>query len=114
MSGPTSKPEGGEVIVTRDLRRSYPMGDTVIHALQGVDLTIRRGEYVAIMGPSGSGKSTLMNIIGCLDQPDGGEYWLAGQLASSLGDAELARLQPGSASCSRLSTCCIARTPCTT
>lgn len=88
-----SGPKGDEVIATRELRRSYPMGDTIIHALQGVDLTIRRGEYVAIMGPSGSGKSTLMNIIGCLDQPDGGEYWLAGQLASRLGDTELARLR---------------------
>ena len=58
--------------------RSFPMGDTVIRALQGVDVTISRGEYVAIMGPSGSGKSTLMNIIGCLDRPDSGEYWLNG------------------------------------
>ena len=58
------------------------MGDTVIRALQGVDVTICRGEYVAIMGPSGSGKSTLMNIIGCLDTPDSGEYWLNGQQVS--------------------------------
>jgi putative ABC transport system ATP-binding protein len=69
------------------------MGDSVIRALSGVDLTIRRGEYVAIMGPSGSGKSTLMNIIGCLDQPDAGEYWLNGTLVSNLGDADLAAVR---------------------
>lgn len=79
-----------EVIVIRGLARSFPMGDTVIHALQGVDLQIRRGEYVSIMGPSGSGKSTLMNILGCLDSPDGGEYWLNGRLVSHLKDGDLA------------------------
>jgi putative ABC transport system ATP-binding protein len=81
------------VIVTRGLERSFTMGDSVIRALSGVDLTIRRGEYVAIMGPSGSGKSTLMNIIGCLDQPDAGEYWLNGTLVSNLGDADLAAVR---------------------
>jgi putative ABC transport system ATP-binding protein len=81
------------VIVTRGLERSFTMGDSVIRALSGVDLTIRRGEYVAIMGPSGSGKSTLMNIIGCLDQPDAGEYWLNGTLVSNLGDAALAAVR---------------------
>ncbi|MEO8445367.1 MAG: ABC transporter ATP-binding protein, partial [Gammaproteobacteria bacterium] len=69
------------------------MGDTVIRALQGVDVTIRRGEYVAIMGPSGSGKSTLMNIIGCLDRPDDGQYWLNGKPVAKLGDAALAVLR---------------------
>ncbi|MCB1598300.1 MAG: ATP-binding cassette domain-containing protein, partial [Gammaproteobacteria bacterium] len=69
------------------------MGDTVIRALRGVDITIRRGEYVAIMGPSGSGKSTLMNIIGCLDRPDSGEYWLNGNLVSNLHDSQLAALR---------------------
>ncbi|MBL8201323.1 MAG: ABC transporter ATP-binding protein [Chromatiales bacterium] len=69
------------------------MGDTVIRALQGVDVTICRGEYVAIMGPSGSGKSTLMNIIGCLDRPDSGEYWLNGTPVAELGDADLAALR---------------------
>ncbi|MCL4791076.1 MAG: ABC transporter ATP-binding protein [Gammaproteobacteria bacterium] len=69
------------------------MGDTVIRALRGVDISIRRGEYVAIMGPSGSGKSTLMNIIGCLDRPDSGEYWLNGNLVSNLPDAKLAALR---------------------
>jgi putative ABC transport system ATP-binding protein len=65
----------------------------VIRALQGVDVTICRGEYVAIMGPSGSGKSTLMNIIGCLDRPDSGEYWLNGTPVAELRDAELAALR---------------------
>ncbi len=81
------------VIYTRGLRRQYQMGDTVINALDGLDLSIRPGEYVAIMGPSGSGKSTLMNVIGCLDSPDAGEYWLNGQLASSMNDRELARIR---------------------
>jgi putative ABC transport system ATP-binding protein len=81
------------VIATRGLERSFPMGDTTIHALRGVDLAIQRGEYVAIMGPSGSGKSTLMNIIGCLDQPDAGEYWLNGRLVSNLGDTDLAAVR---------------------
>lgn len=81
------------VIVTRQLRRQYRMGDTVINALDGLDITVARGEYVAIMGPSGSGKSTLMNVIGCLDQPDDGEYWLNGTLVSNLKDHELARIR---------------------
>jgi putative ABC transport system ATP-binding protein len=86
-------PAADEVILIRQLERSFPMGDTVIRALRGVDITIRRGEYVAIMGPSGSGKSTLMNIIGCLDHPDGGEYWLNGNLVSNLDDSQLAVLR---------------------
>ena len=69
------------------------MGDAEIHALDGVDLVIGRGEYVAIMGPSGSGKSTLMNMIGCLDKPDDGDYWLNGELVSGLNDSELARIR---------------------
>jgi putative ABC transport system ATP-binding protein len=91
--GSSARPGANEVIVTRALARSFPMGDTVIRALQGVDVTICRGEYVAIMGPSGSGKSTLMNIIGCLDRPDSGEYWLNGTPVAELGDAELAALR---------------------
>ena len=90
---PATRPVADEVIVTRALARHFPMGDTVIRALQGVDVTIRRGEYVAIMGPSGSGKSTLMNIIGCLDRPDSGEYWLNGTPVAELGDSELAVLR---------------------
>jgi len=80
-------------IKTHNLQRRYKMGDEIIHALRGVDLTITRGEYVAIMGPSGSGKSTLMNMIGCLDSPDDGEYWLNGQLVSKMKDRALARVR---------------------
>jgi putative ABC transport system ATP-binding protein len=86
-------PVAAPVIAIRGLVRSYPMGDAVIHALRGVDLVIRRGEYVAIMGPSGSGKSTLMNLIGCLDTPDAGEYTLNGKTVSSLRDRELAAIR---------------------
>ncbi|MBX3175164.1 MAG: ABC transporter ATP-binding protein [Gemmatimonadaceae bacterium] len=69
------------------------MGGEIVRALRGVDLAVRRNEYVAIMGPSGSGKSTLMNIIGCLDTPNAGEYWLNGQLVSTMKDDELARVR---------------------
>jgi putative ABC transport system ATP-binding protein len=80
-------------IKTHNLQRRYQMGGETIHALRGVDLVIERGEYVAIMGPSGSGKSTLMNMIGCLDTPDEGEYWLNGQLVSDMSDRELAHVR---------------------
>ncbi|MEP6905360.1 MAG: ABC transporter ATP-binding protein [Gemmatimonadales bacterium] len=69
------------------------MGGEIVRALRGVDIAIRRNEYVAIMGPSGSGKSTLMNLIGCLDTPDAGEYWLSGELVSAKADDELARVR---------------------
>ena len=81
------------VIVTRGLKREYDMGGEIVRALRGVDLAIRRNEYVAIMGPSGSGKSTLMNLIGCLDTPNAGEYWLNGELVSEKKDDELARVR---------------------
>ena len=81
------------VIVTRGIKREYDMGGEIVRALRGVDLAIRRNEYVAIMGPSGSGKSTLMNIVGCLDTPNAGEYWLNGQLVSTMKDDELARVR---------------------
>jgi putative ABC transport system ATP-binding protein len=81
------------VIVTRNLQRDYDMGGEVVHALRGVDLVIRQNEFVAVMGPSGSGKSTLMNLIGCLDSPTGGEYWLNGHRVSELEDDELARIR---------------------
>ncbi len=81
------------MIVTRNLQRRYDMGGEVIHALRGIDLQIDHGEYVAVMGPSGSGKSTLMNMIGCLDSPDDGQYWLNGELVSTMNDRELARIR---------------------
>jgi len=84
---------GHPVIVTHNLSLSYQMGETVVHALRGIDLTINQGEYAAIMGPSGSGKSTLMNVIGCLDSPDDGSYELNGKLVSNMGDRQLARVR---------------------
>jgi len=81
------------VILTYKLERDYDMGAEVVRALRDVNLQIRRNEYVAIMGPSGSGKSTLMNLIGCLDTPSAGEYWLNGQKVSDLSDNELARIR---------------------
>jgi putative ABC transport system ATP-binding protein len=83
----------GIVIKTEELTKVYEMGAEQVHALRGIDLEIRKGEYVAIMGPSGSGKSTLMNLIGCLDSPTGGRYWLAGRLVSDLDDDELAYIR---------------------
>jgi putative ABC transport system ATP-binding protein len=83
----------GVAILTEDLWKTYEMGGEKLHALRGINLTIRRGEYVAIMGPSGSGKSTLMNLIGCLDTPTSGKYWLAGRLVSELDDDELAAIR---------------------
>ncbi|MDX2183497.1 MAG: ABC transporter ATP-binding protein [Gemmatimonadaceae bacterium] len=81
------------VIVTRGIKRSYDMGGEIVRALRGVDIAVRRNEYVAIMGPSGSGKSTLMNLIGCLDTPNEGEYWLNGQMVSTMTDDALARVR---------------------
>jgi putative ABC transport system ATP-binding protein len=83
----------GIVIKTEELTKIYEMGAEKVHALCGVDVEIRKGEYVAIMGPSGSGKSTLMNLIGCLDSPSSGRYWLAGRLVSDLDDDELAYIR---------------------
>ena len=82
-----------ELIRVRELAREYQMGEERILALRGVTLDIRRNEYVAIMGPSGSGKSTMMNLLGCLDTPTGGEYWLNGQEVSRLSDDQLARVR---------------------
>jgi putative ABC transport system ATP-binding protein len=81
------------IIVTRNLQRDYDMGGEVVHALRGVDLVLRRNEFIAIMGSSGSGKSTLMNLIGCLDTPTAGEYWLNGHRVSELPDDALARIR---------------------
>jgi putative ABC transport system ATP-binding protein len=83
----------GVVIKTEALWKTYEMGSEKVHALRGVDIEIPRGGYVAIMGPSGSGKSTLMNLIGCLDSPSSGKYWLAGRLVSDLDDDELAYIR---------------------
>ncbi|HUA87455.1 MAG TPA: ABC transporter ATP-binding protein [Bryobacteraceae bacterium] len=83
----------GVIIRTWDLYKTYVMGDQQIHAVSGIDMEIRKGEYVAIMGPSGSGKSTLMNLIGCLDSPTSGQYYLAGNLVSDMDDDELARIR---------------------
>src|SRR6202043_3443464 len=83
----------GVVIRTYDLMKTYVMGDQEIHAVSGIDIEIKKGEYVAIMGPSGSGKSTLMNLIGCLDTPTAGLYYLAGNLVSDMDDDELARIR---------------------
>ena len=81
------------VIRTYDLWKTYVMGDQEIHAVSGAEVEIRRGEYVAIMGPSGSGKSTLMNLIGCLDTPTRGEYYIRGELVSEMTDDDLARIR---------------------
>jgi len=87
-------PPDGHVIVVEDLWRTYDMGlEQQVQALRGITLSIKHNEYVAIMGPSGSGKSTLMNLIGCLDTPSKGRYWLNGQLVSELDDDELARIR---------------------
>jgi putative ABC transport system ATP-binding protein len=87
-------PPTGDVIVVEDLWRTYDMGsEQQVQALRGVSMRIKHNEYVAIMGPSGSGKSTLMNLIGCLDTPSKGKYWLNNQLVSELDDDQLARIR---------------------
>ncbi|MGE5731494.1 MAG: ABC transporter ATP-binding protein [Gemmatimonas sp.] len=93
VGAPGTTPDPKWVIVTRGIKREYDMGGEIVRALRGIDLAIGRNEYIAIMGPSGSGKSTLMNIIGCLDTPNGGEYWLNGQLVSTMSDDQLARVR---------------------
>ncbi|HEX6065170.1 MAG TPA: ATP-binding cassette domain-containing protein, partial [Longimicrobiales bacterium] len=81
------------IIKTAGLKKDYELGAETVRALRGVDLVVQRNEYIAIMGPSGSGKSTFMNLIGCLDTPTAGEYWLNNQLVSDLTDDELARIR---------------------
>ena len=90
---PVAMPDAQALISARGLAKSYRVGEETVHALRGVDLDIARNEYVAIMGPSGSGKSTMMNVIGCLDTPTSGEYWLNGQEVSRLTDDALARVR---------------------
>ena len=84
---------GTPVLRVEEVRREYAMAGETVQALRGVDLVVERGEYVAIMGPSGSGKSTLMNVLGCLDTPTAGRYWLNGTLVSGMSDAELAHVR---------------------
>ncbi len=81
------------VIQTIELSKDYVMGDMVVHALRGANISIEEGEFVAIMGPSGSGKSTFMNLIGCLDRPSGGEYILNGESVASMSDNQLAEVR---------------------
>ena len=90
---PAIEPGDAAVIRVRGLQRRYPMGREYIDALRCVDLDVERNDYLAIMGQSGSGKSTLMNIIGCLDRPTAGEYWLNGQRVSSMNERELAQVR---------------------
>src|SRR5436190_1149548 len=93
-TGVTSQVPASSIILVEDLWKTYDMGsEQQVHALRGVNARIDRNEYVAIMGPSGSGKSTLMNLIGCLDSPSKGQYWLNGHLVSELDDDELARIR---------------------
>lgn len=86
-------PPDDAVILTQDLKKDYELGAETIHALRGIDMQINKNEFVAIMGPSGSGKSTLLNLIGCLDTPTSGQYWLGGHEVSQLDDNELARIR---------------------
>src|ERR687894_1621603 len=81
------------LISMRDIWKTYEMGAEPLHALRGVSFDVQRGEYLAIIGPSGSGKSTLMNLIGCLDTPSNGRYWINGKLVSAMEDDELARIR---------------------
>ena len=81
------------IIDIKGITRDFPLGDEIIHVLKGIDLTINKGEYVALMGPSGSGKSTLMNLLGCLDTPTSGTYVLNGKLVSQMHDDELAEIR---------------------
>src|SRR4030095_7217417 len=83
------KPNSSSLIVMHDLWKTYKMGSEEVHALHGVSFDVKKGEYIAITGPSGSGKSTLMNLIGCLDTPSKGQYWLNGKNVSEMDDDEL-------------------------
>jgi putative ABC transport system ATP-binding protein len=90
---PSRDGAGSALIAMHDIWKTYQMGSEQVHALRGVSFTVEKGEYLAIIGPSGSGKSTLMNLIGCLDTPSQGEYWINGKLVSSMNDDELARIR---------------------
>ncbi len=89
-----AKEAAGEALISmRGIWKTYQMGTEELHALRGVSFEVKKGEYLAIIGPSGSGKSTLMNLIGCLDSPSKGEYWINGNLVSTMTDDELARIR---------------------
>ena len=90
---PSRPHDASSLISMREIWKTYEMGAEQVHALHGVSLDVRKGEYIAITGPSGSGKSTLMNLIGCLDTPSKGEYWLNGKNVSEMDDDELARIR---------------------
>src|SRR5437764_3019903 len=90
---PSADGKAGQLIAMRNIWKTYDMGAEKVHALHGVSFNVQRGEYLAITGPSGSGKSTLMNLIGCLDTPSQGEYWLNGKNVSEMDDDELARIR---------------------
>ena len=87
------RPASAALIAMRNIWKTYQMGTEEVHALHGVSFDVHKGEYIAIIGPSGSGKSTLMNLIGCLDTPSQGEYWLNGKNVSEMDDDELARIR---------------------
>jgi putative ABC transport system ATP-binding protein len=94
MSGSNGNTKQDDILIkTEDLQKTYQMGTEEVHALRGVSFEIHRGEYVAIMGPSGSGKSTMMNLIGCLDTPTKGKYYLNSRLVSEMNDDELAHIR---------------------
>lgn len=86
-------PEENEILTMKGITKDYVMGEEVSHVLKGIDLTVTRGEFLAVLGPSGSGKSTLMNIIGCLDTPTAGDYWLSGRRIADQSEAALARIR---------------------
>ena len=88
-----SLPEENEILKMKGITKDYVMGDEVSHVLKGIDLTVTKGEFLAVLGPSGSGKSTLMNIIGCLDTPTSGDYWLSGRHIAVQSEATLARIR---------------------
>src|SRR6185436_18871320 len=90
---PSEDDKASLLIAMRNIWKTYDMGAEKVHALHGVSFDVRRGEYLAITGPSGSGKSTLMNLIGCLDTPSQGDYWLNGKNVSEMDDDELARIR---------------------
>src|SRR5256885_11776797 len=89
----TRATESGPLIDMRNIWKTYQMGVEELHALRDVSFSVNKNEYVAIIGPSGSGKSTLMNLIGCLDSPSAGEYWINGHLVSDMTDDQLARIR---------------------